>query len=415
MMDARSDLCGAVDLTGVRGEITYDVFVEDARGARSDPMRGRLHVRGAGDPLRLAWSGDVCGQGWGIDPARGGLAIFTTLRKHAPDVFIHSGDSVYADVPLEPRLVLPDATLWHNVTTQSKSRPASTIDDYWGNHAYNLLDEAYREFLAEVPLVAQWDDHETTNNWAPGDRLTDAMAAHARRAFLDYLPVRRDGDRIHRVVRPHPEVHLFVLDARTWRTPNTDNGGADVALGDAQVRWLIDELRASRATWKIVCNDAPLSLIIPDGDPYELDGGWIQRQEGFAQGDGPPRGRELELAGILASTRDLRGVVWLTADVHYAAAHRYDPERAMFREFSPFWEFIAGPLHAAAFGPNPLDPTFGPEVVFSRTPPEHLYGSGPAGGLASFGALAFDPKTRALAVALHDKDGAVMWSEELAP
>jgi alkaline phosphatase D len=185
MMDSPSDLCGAVDLTGVRGDITYDVFVEDARGARSDPLRGRLRVRGSGDPLRLAWSGDVCGQGWGIDPARGGLAIFTTLRKHAPDVFIHSGDSVYADVPLEPRLVLPDATLWHNVTTQSKSRPASTIDDYWGNHAYNLLDEAYREFLAEVPLVAQWDDHETTNNWAPGDRLTDAMAAHARRAFLD--------------------------------------------------------------------------------------------------------------------------------------------------------------------------------------------------------------------------------------
>jgi phosphodiesterase/alkaline phosphatase D-like protein len=30
--------------------------------------------------------------------------------------------------------------------------------------------------------------------------------------------------------------------------------------------------------------------------------------------------------------------------------------------FDPFWEFVAGPIHAGTFGPNPLDPTFGPEV-----------------------------------------------------
>jgi len=31
-------------------------------------------------------------------------------------------------------------------------------------------------------------------------------------------------------------------------------------------------------------------------------------------------------------------VVWVTADVHYAAAHRYDPNHAVFQDFSPFWE-----------------------------------------------------------------------------
>jgi alkaline phosphatase D len=44
--------------------------------------------------------------------------------------------------------------------------------------------------------------------------------------------------------------------------------------------------------------------------------------------------------------------VWLTADVHYAAAHYYNPDKAQFQEFDPFWEFVARPLHAGTFGPN---------------------------------------------------------------
>lgn len=408
IVDAGSDLCGAVDLAGVRGEVRYDVFVEDERGRRSDPVSGRLRSRGADDPLRVAWSGDVCGQGWGIDPARGGLAAFASLLAADPDLFVHSGDAIYADVPLDPDVRLPDGSIWTNLTTPAKSRVAETLDDYRGNFAYNLLDDSYRAFLAGVPVVAQWDDHEVTNNWAPGDPAIDLRAARARRAFLEYAPIRKDGDRIHRVVRPHPDVHLFVLDARSFR-------GADVILGAPQVRWLVDEVTRSRATWKIICCDAPISLVIPDGDPYELDGAWIQRQEGFAAGAGPPHGREHELAAILSGLREVRGVVWITADVHYAAAHRYDPARAAFTEFAPFWELIAGPLHAAAFGPNELDPTFGPEIVFQRTPPPHLYGSGPAGGLSSFGSLAFDPRSRALAIVLHDMHGAELWSAEVAP
>ena len=53
-------------------------------------------------------------------------------------------------------------------------------------------------------------------------------------------------------------------------------------------------------------------------------------------------------------------LVWLTADVHYTAAHRYDPNRAQFQDFAPFWEFVSGPLNAGTFGPNELDATFGP-------------------------------------------------------
>ena len=33
-----------------------------------------------------------------------------------------------------------------------------------GNYKYNLLDENFRAFHAQVPMFAQWDDHEVTND-----------------------------------------------------------------------------------------------------------------------------------------------------------------------------------------------------------------------------------------------------------
>ncbi|WP_320414971.1 alkaline phosphatase D family protein [Kocuria sp. cx-116] len=66
---------------------------------------------------------------------------------------------------------------------------------------------------------------------------------------------------------------------------------------------------------------------------------------------------------------DIKNVVFLTGDVHYCAAHHYSPERAAFKDFKPFWEFVAGPINAGAFGPNKLDGTFGPRVDFEQAGP----------------------------------------------
>jgi alkaline phosphatase D len=51
-------------------------------------------------------------------------------------------------------------------------------------------------------------------------------------------------------------------------------------------------------------------------------------------------GREFEIADVLRfiKRKEIRNVVWLTADVHYCGAHYYDPNRAQFRDFEPFWD-----------------------------------------------------------------------------
>ena len=100
--------------------------------------------------------------------------------------------------------------------------------------------------------------------------------------------------------------------------------------------------------------------------------------------------------------------MWLTADVHYCAAHYYDPNRAQFQDFDPFWEFVAGPLHAGSFGRNLLDNTFGPQVVFQNGPP--AANTRPSGGFQFFGQIDIDPHSKHLTATLKDIDGTTVFT-----
>ncbi|RKF24583.1 alkaline phosphatase D family protein [Micromonospora globbae] len=425
VLDPSGDFTGTVRLRGLpAGErLHYRVRVEslDRHGLVSEPLTGTLTT--AARPhdrrdVRFVWTGDIAGQGWGIAPDSGGMSIFSAMRATRPDFYLCSGDNVYADGPLTETVALPDGRIWRNIVTPEKSKVAETLTEYRGQYAYNLLDEHLRRFLAEVSQVNQWDDHEVTNNWYPGEILTDdryterrvdVLAARARRAYGEWVPTPRDG-RLYRRLSYGSRLDVFVLDMRTWKDPNDGNTYADPnrgLLGREQREWLVRELTRSRATWKVIAADLPIGLVVPDGPGA---------QEGVAQGDpGAPAGRELEFAQVLRAVHraGVTGVVFVTADVHYTAAHHYDPARAAVGDFTPFWEFVSGPAHAGAFGPNALDGTFGPEAVFVHAPPRA--NTSPAEGYQHFGEVSIDGATGALTVHLRDRAGVSLWTRTLPP
>ena len=107
---------------------------------------------------------------------------------------------------------------------------SETLEEFRGRQRYVLQDHHVRALYAEVPTVAQWDDHETCNNWYPGEvldderyteRRCDVLAARGRRAWQEYMPVPvstfvdRGGDgyaagRIYRRVPRGQHLDLFV-------------------------------------------------------------------------------------------------------------------------------------------------------------------------------------------------------------
>ena len=245
------------------------------------------------------------------------------------------------------------------------------------------------------------------------------LAARANRAFLEYMPIRpfaAEPERIHRVIHYGPMLDVFFLDMRTFRADNGANQQAEAGpettfLGAEQIRWLKQALLASNATWKVIAADMPIGIIVYDN--------WRDKDtfENLANGDGPVRGREHEIADVLRFIKHsgIRNTVWLTADVHYTAAHYYDPNKAQFQDFNPFWEFVSGPIHAGSFGPNEMDNTFGPQVMYQKAPPEGQSNLPPSAGLQFYGHVRIDGDTEVMTVTLKDLDSTALYSIDLMP
>jgi len=428
-----TDFTARVDLSGLRAgqRIFYRARFQSLQDLRvsSEPIAGAFTTppaAGAPRDVTIAWTADTVGQGWGINPDMGGMRLYDTMRTANADVFIHTGDTIYADGPLQAEVKLDDGRVWRNLVTPEKSKVAETLDEFRGNHRYNLLDEHVRRFNASLSQFVIWDDHEVLNNWYPteilGSDLPHAeksvalLAARARRAFQEYTPNRfdpSDPERIYRACRFGPLVEIFGFDMRSYRGPNSANrqttaSDESAILGASQVEWLKRRLLASTATWKIIASGMPLGLVVSDGPAYEA----VANRDG-----GPPLGRELEIAGLLTFIRDrrIRNVVFITGDVHYCAAHHYDPVRAAYTAFHPFWEFVAGPAHAGTFGPGELDRTFGPEARFVGIPPGMKQNRPPSDGFQFFGTLRVSARTRALTAALHNVAGDKLFSVDLPP
>jgi alkaline phosphatase D len=431
-----TDYTARVDLTGLPAnrEVFVRVAFEDLSSGKalSAPVAGRfLTAPSSRRDVRFAWSGDTAGQGWGINLEWGGMKCYEAVRRERPDFFVHCGDTIYADGPIQAEVKLADGSLWKNVVTEEVSKVAESLAEFRGRYAYNLADQNVRRMSAEVPQIWQWDDHEVTNNWSDSKDLSadkryteknvPLLVARATRAFLEYAPMRYHGadesERVYRRIAYGPLLDVFVLDMRSYRGPNSNNRqekpGPDAAfLGPQQLAWLKDGLRRSKAVWKVVSADMPIGLIVGDGKDTE----GRDKFEAVANGDGPPLGRELEFADLFKylKRQKIRDVVWITADVHYCAAHYYDPAKAQFTDFDPFWEFVSGPIHAGGFGPNALDNTFGPQLVYQKAPDGRV-NVPPTEQGQFYGLVAIDGKSRAMKVQLKDLNSAVLYEKTLSP
>ena len=435
-----TDFTGRLDLGGLPAgqEIFYRVVLQDLHNERvlSEPVPGHLRLPAgmgatAARDVRFTWSGDTAGQGWGINEAWGGMKIYEQIRKVNPDFFLHSGDTIYADGPMSAQVKLPDGSVWNNLVTEEVSKVAETLNEYRGRYRYNLMDANVRRMGADVPQIWQWDDHEVSNNWSDSkdvsadkrytEKNVPLLVARATKAFMEYAPLRRTGDveseRVYRHLSQGPLLDMFVVDMRSYRGPNghnlqTSENEASAFMGRPQIAWLLDGLKRSKSVWKVIAADMPISLHVADGQDAQGRDKW----EAIANGDdGMPLGREIEIARLLAEIKraGIHNVVWLTADVHYTAAHYFDPARAKFSDFSPFWEFVSGPLNSGSFGPNKVDGTFGMQVMYQKAPQEQ--NTAPTAGMQFFGQVDIDAKSKAMTVTLKDLTGASLYAKTLSP
>jgi phosphodiesterase/alkaline phosphatase D-like protein len=364
----------------------YEVWFETAAG-RSASETGTFRTApnpGTRAAVSFIWGGDLGGQTH-CRQADGGYRIFEPMLAFHPDFFVANGDMIYADNDCPARGPVPG---WTNipggfpavsdpsVDWQDRARVEEVYVAHW---LYNRADPSFQALMRAVPMYVQWDDHEVINDFgapwpvypASPDRPGYPNIVQAgRKTFFDFHPLTQnpdEPDRIYRSYRWGRDVELFIIDARSYRSDNRQADtpeNAKTMLGREQLEWLEAGLTTSTATWKIVSSDVPISA--PTGS--ESIG-----RDAFANQAGSPAaartGFEAELIELLRSldAANVRNLVFVVTDVHFAAQIRYAPDLDGDGDPLIFHELISGPLNAGRTASvSSLDPTLAPVLLYGE-------------------------------------------------
>ena len=297
MTNKARDYCVKVIADNLRPGQTY-FYRFQAGDAMSDMGRTRTLPDGDTDQLRFAI---VSCANW----QHGYFNTYDAIAKRAAqqpyDAMIHLGDYYYEYGALEsPRL--PDRI--HNPTYE-----IVVLDDYRQRHAQYRSDAALQAATAAMPLIAVWDDHETTNDsWQTGAQNHqpetegdwDTRKQAALRAYYEWMPIRepkagRVRSDIYRNFRFGNLANLTCVETRltaraepiiveSYIDDISAEGGADKFRSDVlyapdremfgadQQDFIIDALRQSKqdgVPWRLLANQVIMGrLLTPDFSPY---------------------------------------------------------------------------------------------------------------------------------------------------
>ena len=232
------------------------------------------------------------------DPTQ--YSMFDRVLAHEPELCLSLGDYPYAD--------------------------GTTLASFWAKHRAVRNHAKIWHFFRQMGTACTWDDHEVANDW---DARTDkTIVSNGVNAWRHYFPLPLARREIYHSLRWGAAVEVFVLDARRHRGSNPAPDLASKSmLGAAQKAWLKGALANSTATFKLVCTSVPLRYGTTGRDSWT--GYQRERQE------------------LLAFIRDknVRNVVFFSADQHWAAVHHH---REGVREYQ------SGPIATTTRPPLPF-------------------------------------------------------------
>jgi PhoD-like phosphatase len=228
-------------------------------------------------PVRVAIVAD-----YDPDPMYGSGLVDAVIAA-APEIAISLGDFPYTD----------------------NGPPARTVPEYRARHAETRCDPPVRALLETAGMWAIYDDHEVRNDWDGRTRVEEpARYAAAVQVWDEFFPQRAAvGEIRYRRWRWGAHLECFLLDTRRFRSANDAvDSASKTMLGAEQLRWLIDGVTTSTATFKLVLTSVPLD---------------------YGTGDDHWGSFRTERDAMLAALVGTPGVVFVSGDQHFFAAQRH--------------------------------------------------------------------------------------------
>lgn len=160
-----------------------------------------------------------------------GYDIFESINSKNPDIMLWGGDNIYLR-----------ETDWDSKT------------GIYHRYSHSRRIKEAQKLLAKTQNFAIWDDHD----FGPNDSDRGFYFKNlTQKAFKDFWANKSYG------LKPNQDegvystfnwgdAQFFLLDNRFFKSPNDRKTGDKILLGKEQINWLIDNLVASKASFKII-------------------------------------------------------------------------------------------------------------------------------------------------------------------
>lgn len=287
-----------VEVTGLQADYPYRYRVQLGNGMATDWYYFRTPPPPDADvAVHFLVGADI------INDPQYHTNILDTMAGTGASFYLSLGDWPYTDIPIRD----------------------TTAPQYRASHRIARLRPTVEHLLRAMPVYAIYDDHEIRDNWDAGWAAEDPERFTAGITVWDeFFPVRGAPERRYRSTRWGMHVEVFILDTRLYRTAYRAADGSDkTMLGAEQLAWLKEALVGSDATFKLIACTVPLGF----GTTEEHWNAYAVERD--------------ELLAFIAE-RAIPGVVWLTGDQHWFAAHHHDGDVREF-QVGPVEAFLRDP------------------------------------------------------------------------
>lgn len=288
----------------------------------------------------------------------------------------------------------PDLMLWLGDNTYLREADWTSRTGVLHRWTHTRSEPFLQPLLGGTAQLATWDDHEYGPNDADRSYGLKGVTREAFDLFFPMPPNAAAAGGVYRMVE-FGDVAIFLLDDRWFRSPNARAGGDRTYWGEQQREWLIDALRFSRATFKLVANGGQIL------SPLAV----------FENASTYPAERDALLARI--AEERIGGVVFLSGDRHHTELVQMrrdstrvrtaprDPSSSMtVQPLYPLYDLTISPLTAGVSTGNEANP-WRVDGTYVR---QHNFATldvqGPRG-------------ERVLVMTVRGVEGDVLWTREL--
>jgi alkaline phosphatase D len=329
-LTAATGFCGSRRIIGLAPNVQYRFRLR----AGDKPISDWHYAHTAPEPEADARCRFLAAADFHIDGDELAPLAFQAMRGMPASFLLSLGDWPYAD-----------------------RRPqARTVEEYRQRMRATRLRREVRHMMLRLPIAAIYDDHEIKNDWDEGFRQAEPeRTAAGLKVWDEWWPtVGASPKARYRSWRWGKHCEIFMLDCRLYRSSNNavDDASKSI-LGARQKAWLAAGLAASTATFKVVISSIPLNF-----------GTTTEHWNAFTT----------ERAEVISMPERVPGLVVLTGDQHWFAAHRYQgglrefqvgPTQAFTRIVPPTMAGVVARAEVPNFGDIEISPGPVPTLMFT--------------------------------------------------